>query len=308
MMDTSVWRPILLAPCITLVGMAMFAAKTPETRQWHMHGDEGAGLPTAHPVDKVGTARRAATALRRSLGTTAKLLHRRPIGLLVPSAALTIPLATVSLNIALRYISARYQWSLAASGMVLGGRTGLSIVVLLVILPSLSWLVRHHDTGKRDLRMAQISAAFIVVGMAVLAAAPTAAAAISGLLVFTLGSGVPALSRAVMSALVPRTHTGTLFAVLAMLEIIGYLASGLGLGALFQVGLGLGLNGGAEAPGNPALLGLPFYCAAFILLLAGIALWVARLPERENGDGLEGQGIGLAPVRSTGDGQGEIPR
>ncbi len=219
--------------------------------------------------------------------STARLFSSRNVACLAPAAALTIPLSTVSLALALRYIPVRYDRTLGETGVLLAARTALSIAVLLGALPLVARFVLRRSPRLRDLRAAQASAALVAAGLAVLGAAPNLAAAVVALAVFTLGSGLPSLSRAILADVWPKSGGGRLFGALATLEIYGFLASALGLGAVFQAGLEAALGGGPRA-----LLGLPFFCAAAVALLCSGALWAVRLPPSHppwDADGLEEQ-------------------
>jgi len=283
-MDRDIWLPLFISPGVAAFG-ALFIVFIPETLHRRRRRCRRENRPLRQQAASLGT----------SLRTTVRLFDSRPALLLTPSTGFITPLSTIALSLALRYLPLRYGLSISQAGVLLGVRTGLSILVLVVALPLVSrlLLLRRSATPahKANLRTAQASAGFLVIGLGVFAAAPRLDAAIVGLVVFTLGSGVPTLCRAVVAALVDDNAIGRLFAAFAALEIVGYLAFALGLGALFQVGIGgggLGDGSGGAASTTP-VLGLPYYVAAWVALCTSFALWLVKVPDalarrREGGE------------------------
>lgn len=168
--------------------------------------------------------------------------------------------------------------------MILGVRTGLNILVLLIFLPALGWLLlstcKKDDKPHRgDLLLARISAVLLFVGQAVFAAAPNITLALAGLMVLTLGTGGPSLCRATLTRLVDQDAVGRIFSVLAVCEMVGYLGCGVGFGALYQTGmeLGLGSDGGLRSGGEDWWLALVFYVAAVVYFWCGGMLWVVDM-------------------------------
>ncbi|KAI7777194.1 hypothetical protein LA080_003926 [Diaporthe eres] len=312
MMSYSVWVPILVSPAMmTLGGILIFLI--PETLDTR-HDEFGntrrkvtPSIPRAptftdrvnkHTPEAITTPSRWSR-LRESLSSTIRLLKSRDILALIPSASLTIPVATVTMGITLRYIPIRFGWSLEQTGMVLGVRTGLNILVLLIFLPLLSnSLLSRQDDRDRDMVLARISALLLVAGQLVFACAPDVATACAGLAVLTLGTGLPSLCRAVLTRLVDRGEVGRLFGVLAVFEMVGFLCCGVGLGAVFQAGLARGLGpmsgstdgdgaaGGSPAPrGREGWLALVFYVAAVIYVVCASLLWLVRKVFGRDDDG-----------------------
>lgn len=319
MMAHFVWLPILVSPAIMTLG-GILICLLPETLDTR-HDEFGntrrkvtPSIPRAptftdrvhkHTPEAITTPPRWSR-LRESLGSTTRLLKSRDILALAPSASLTIPVATVTMGITLRYIPIRFGWSLEQTGMVLGVRTGLNILVLLIFLPLLgNSLLSRQDDRDRDMVLARISALLLVAGQLVLACAPDPATACAGLAVLTLGTGLPSLCRAVLTRLVDRGEVGRLFGVLAVFEMVGFLCCGVGLGAVFQAGLARGLGpgaadgdgDGAAGGGNPApprgregWLALVFYVAAVVYVVCASLLWLVRKVFGRDDDGGGGGG------------------
>jgi len=273
----NIWWPLFLSPGILTVGLLLlfFKAETLHVCNLSRNSNHGSEL---QPSNEAGDVKELQTN-RQSLVKTLKLFNNRSILLLTPSSAFSIPMVTAALGIMAQYISVKYQWSLTEVGAVVGARTGFSILVILGGLPLVAHMLRRRDARVRDLHMAQVSAAFLVVGLAAVVASPNVGGAIAGLMILTLGSRIPMLCRAVLSDRIPKGHVGRLFATLAMLETAGYTIFTLGLGALFQAGLRLSLGDDGKPDGQNVVLGLPFFCATAISLVFSIALWMVELPQ-----------------------------
>lgn len=304
MMSHSVWIPILVSPAIMTLG-GILICLIPETLDTTHNAFSNtrrkvtpnlARAPTftdrvhKHTPEALTTPSRWSR-FHESLRSIARLLKSRDILALVPSASLTIPVATVTMGITLRYIPIRFGWTIEQTGMVLGVRTGLNILVLLIFLPLLSnFLLSRQDERDRDMVLARISALLLVAGQVVFACAPDAATACAGLAVLTLGTGLPSLCRAVLTRLVDQGEVGRLFGVLAVFEMAGFLCCGVGLGAVFQAGLARGLGSGSgnttdgaaggnhPAPprGREGWLALVFYVAAVVYVVCASLLWLVR--------------------------------
>ncbi|KAL1867715.1 hypothetical protein Daus18300_006271 [Diaporthe australafricana] len=298
MMSYSVWLPILVSPAIMSLGglLVCLIPETIETRQRlfdNIRRKVTPNIPTGPSLSYgVYSSSPEASAdpsrwsrFRKSTSSTVHMLNSCDILALIPAASLTIPVATVTIGIMLRYIPIRFSWTLEQTGMVLGVRTGLNILVLLIFLPVLSnSLLSRQDDRDRDMVLARISALLLVAGQAVFACAPNVATACAGLVVLTLGTGLPSLCRAVLTRLVERDSVGRLFGVLAACEMAGFLCCGVGFGAVFQAGIGHGLGPGGE-PHSNGWLSLVFYVATVVYVLCASLLWLVRKAfGRDDGD------------------------
>lgn len=284
----SVWLPILISPAIMAVG-GLLMTMIPETLHMSLAQEkQKTGQPNTPTFSK--RARRYAqtmnfdpstrwSRIRDSAHATLRLLKTPDLKLLLPTASLTIPVATITMSLVLRYIPLRFGWTLTQTGMILGVRTGFNILVLLVFIPALGWLVSKGGGDRdRDVTLARVSVVLLVVGQTVFAAAPTVVAALVGLSILTLGTGAPSLCRAALARTVDSDSTGRVFGVVAVCEMVGYLVGGVGFGALYQVGLkmGLGPDGTPRAGGDDWWLALVFYIAAVVYFWCGGMLWVVN--------------------------------
>lgn len=322
MMTYSVWTPILVSPAIMALGGTLICLipETLPTRPNSLSNPRRKVTPSIgrpvtftdrvykHTPEAITTPSRW-TRLSKSLTSTTRLLKSRDTLALIPSASLTIPVATVTMGITLRYIPIRFGWTLEQTGMVLGVRTGLNILVLIVFLPVVSTsLLSRQDGRDRDMILARISALLLVAGQAVFASAPTAAVACAGLAVLTLGTGLPSLCRALLARLVDRGQVGRLFGVLAVVEMVGFLCCGVGFGTVFQAGLGRGLGPGPGADGHAPTegmvlrgwevwLALVFYVATGVYVVCAGLLWLVRKGFGRLGD--DGDAVSVSSAASS---------
>lgn len=103
----------------------------------------------------------------------------------------------------------------------------------------------------------------LVIGALIFAASPTIGLTIFGLIIYTLGEGFVALTRALITTLVDKEHIARLYAAIAVVEVTSALAAGPALAALWAVGLKY------KGP----WIGLPYYAIAIICFIAGLGVW-----------------------------------
>ncbi|CAN8106000.1 unnamed protein product [Discula destructiva] len=298
MMKHSVWLPIVLSPAVMTIGGLLVIA-LPETLELRAKTLKQSCSPPEAP----SLSRRSQQYVRvfdlstpwsRLCDKTSailRILRTCDVKLLIPTASIATPVATVTMSIILRYIPTRFGWTLMQSGMVLGARTGFSILVLLLIMPSLGCFLSKKQGMNSDLVLARLSVVLLVVGHVIFAAATSITTALVGLGVLTLGTGAPSLCRAALSRLVDSESVGRLYTILAVCEMFGHLACSVGFGALYQIGMVLGLSdkGAPRANGNGGWLALVFYVVAVVYFSCGAMLWIvdAQGEDGQPGDDIE---------------------
>lgn len=313
MMGHSVWLPILISPAVMAMG-GLAITMVPETLEMRFIREQSRGAASRPPITPTFSRRVRRyhahtfdastpwTRLRARIGATSRLLQVRDVKLLLPTASLAIPLATVTMSIVLRSLPLRLGWTLAQAGKALGARAALNALVLLAVLPPLRRALSGTTHGARDpdLWLARASAVLLAAGQVVLAAAPGAVAALVGLAVFTLGTGAPSLCRAALVRRVDGDAAGRLFGLLALCEMVGYLVGGVGLGALYQVGmrLGLGPDGSPRPGGEVWWLALVFCVAAAVYFCCAGMLWAVDEKEAGNESDVESVHTGCSGRRS----------
>lgn len=359
MMTYSPWLPLLTAPGILTLGGFLIPCVIPDTlgmrRYYNYHYHEhreassssssktksgGGPAPLGSPRRPLPQQTHAPSSsanfdpwatpwsrAREAARATARLCRARNLQLLLPCASLVVPIVTITTDMVLRYVPARFGWTLAQAGMLLGARTGLTILVLLLILaagcsipPRLlsrasrlrTIMGRTSNKEKRDLVLARVSVVFLVAGLTTLAAAANIIAVVIGLAVMTLGSAAPALARASLVRLVaaPREEErryaaaiGQLVGLLALCEAVGFLVCSVGLGALYQWCVHFAQPGADEASASSALA-FPLYAATAIVFACGWLLGFAdvpflRRPEEEEAANSADQEEGRAVSRSA---------
>jgi len=276
LMAKSPWIPLLIGQVLIGLGPALFIF-VPETLHMRPRGIESETLtPDAisersvsiNGGDKVGFFSTAISKARNSLKElygSLSVLHSLPI-LLLLLAFLIQPFSRQSVDLSVRYISNRFHWDLKNVGFLLSLRALVNFLLLLALLPSLSYyLIRclHFSPKEKDLALARFSVVFLVIGALLIGLSPTIVGTIFGNVVFTLGTGTNALTRSLITSLVDQEHVGRLYAAIGVVEVCGSLAASPTLAALYTLGLGLG---------GP-WVGLPFFALALICFVGAIGIW-----------------------------------
>lgn len=202
---------------------------------------------------------------RQSILQTLKSLFSGPAAWLLPGAVLTIPLASIQSELLFRLMPFQFGWSLSRSALVISQRSLVTLVTLVCLLPGVALLWRKFMSTRlhhADSAMACGSATLVMIGSMFLMIITEEAVLMTGLVMSALGSGLPTLCRAMLVSCARRERTGSVFGVLAVGELIGFLAFELSMGSLF----GLGLR---------SWMGWPFCLGMCFALMIGCATWLA---------------------------------
>lgn len=108
MMKQDGWQPIFWSPFIMFPGFGMIWL-TPETLKANREGMD---------MNQRGQRTRTnlSVRLRDTFVSSLQLLKIRDVALLIPGASLTLPVATITLGVKLRYLPIRYGLTLEQSG------------------------------------------------------------------------------------------------------------------------------------------------------------------------------------------------
>jgi hypothetical protein len=149
------------------------------------------------------------------LGALAAAVRNVQLLLLLPGTALAIPLASAQTDILFRLMPVAFGWSLSASSLLVSLRSGVSIVVIGGILPLVKWAHRrrrhhHHQRGGSnetqdfaiDRTLARISSVLLLLGALLTALAFRAGPVVAGVVISSLGAGVPMLCRSLVVGVV----------------------------------------------------------------------------------------------------------
>ena len=183
-------------------------------------------------------------------------------------------LGRASMNVLLQYASDTLGWSVARTGFLLTLRTIISINVLLLFLPGLSWLL--HDklnvaAWRTDLYLTRGSIATLAVGNVVIGVGPRLGVLIIGLIISTLGVGLSSIVRSLIAELVEPGQRAGVYTAAGVLETLGSLAAGPALAAGFRVGLSWG----------KPWLGMPFLGLGSIYSLLFLSTWLLKARANE---------------------------
>ncbi|KAE9378165.1 MFS general substrate transporter [Stipitochalara longipes BDJ] len=290
LMAKSPWIPLLIGQVLIGLGPALFIS-VPETLHMRPRGNESGTLTpddvseqsvSINEADKPGFLSAAISQAMNSLKEvygSLSVLHSLPI-LLLLLAFLIQPFSRQSVDLSLRYVSNRFHWDLKNVGFLLSLRALVNFLLLLALLPSLSYyLIKrlHFSSKEKDLALARLSVVFLVIGALLIGLSPTIVGTIIGHVVFTLGTGTNALTRSLITSLVDQEHVGRLYAAIGVVEVCGSLVASPTLAALYTLGLRL------QGP----WVGLPFLVLALICFVGAIGIWTFgclsrdQLPRRE---------------------------
>ena len=199
---------------------------------------------------------------------------RRILFLMLIYPALTATNSTDTLL--LQYVSRRFSWTFAQATYLHSLMSGISIILLLILLPALSSYLqgkRNYSASAKDILLARLSLTVMALGIFIEGLAPQVSILLIGLVIATLGTGASAMLRSFMTSLVHPNEVARLYTAISIVQTLGVMFASPIAAGLFSAGL---------ARGGGAWLGLPYLVTAgFIAVMAG-GLWVVRV-----GDGSE---------------------
>ncbi|KAK4144994.1 major facilitator superfamily domain-containing protein [Dichotomopilus funicola] len=176
----------------------------------------------------------------------------------------------------LQYATDRYGWSWSKASLVLTVRNGGSLFTLLVVLPAVSWFCIQRlgmDSVSKDLWLARWSGILYIIGSLIIACAVNGTLFSVGLAWYALGSGMLAMLRSLVNAVVEEHHVGILNSLIGFTEVLGMTFAGPALAESLSIGLERG----------GAWVGLPFFLSAVLFTISTVVVWVFRLPQNKRG-------------------------
>ncbi|OJD26098.1 hypothetical protein ACJ73_02525 [Blastomyces percursus] len=180
------------------------------------------------------------------------------------------------LSIMLLYVSTRYSIPLSTANFSLTIFAGVNIFLLLVFLPTVSRYLtvnRRYSTTTKDLILSRYSITMYTIGALCLGLAPTIATMITGLVIFTLGSGFNSLNLSLVATYVEPQHMARLYSVMSVVSTLGVFIGSPLLAGLFSLGLKMG----------NAWVGLPYFGITLLYGMIFVAVWFIRLPDNASG-------------------------
>ncbi|KAF5587136.1 major facilitator superfamily transporter [Fusarium pseudocircinatum] len=137
---SSVWMPLFLSLGLVLGGGIILVSLTPETLKLKQPREELSIGPYDYGLESNMLSFEPPK--KTSVMVTFKSMFSRPLLWLIPGAVMTIPLATVQTDIAIRLMPIQFNWPLNRSILImLNSSSGEFIAIL-------SWLPMHDD-GKK---------------------------------------------------------------------------------------------------------------------------------------------------------------
>lgn len=184
-------------------------------------------------------------------------------------------LLSLSVGLALQYLSKRYALTFSEATLVMTIRNGVTVLLLFVIIPYVSTFVmeRYSLSGPRkDLYLARTSQAILAVGWLLVGLSPNLVSVIISLAIASLGQGAALLLRSFLTSLIPSHHIARVYTTISIVDDLGIMVGAPLLAGLFKEGLGLG----------GLWVGLPFYFFGFMAAVFTGLLFVAGLRKGED--------------------------
>ncbi|KAL2876116.1 Sir2 histone deacetylase Hst2 [Colletotrichum sp. CLE4] len=199
------------------------------------------------------------------------LIKSKSVISLVLGFNLTVIVKYVKIDIMSQYVHNLLGWSWAKATLLGTVSTVTNMVMLLAILPALSWLITKR-TGVhplvRDLWLTRMSGILLAIGCFMVAIAFAPWFLITALIIFSMGTVYTNICRAILNAVVEPHTIGTLNTAITWVEQVSLLVSAPVISSLLKAGNSVG----------GIWLGLP-YMAATVMAIGGTAIaFTYRLP------------------------------
>ncbi|KAF4459713.1 Major facilitator superfamily domain general substrate transporter [Fusarium albosuccineum] len=178
---------------------------------------------------------------------------------------MSIPLATIQSDIAVRLMPIQFSWALDHSILLISLRSLATLVTLCVLLPGITYcwtnLAAKSSPHRRDSILARASSLLFLAGSMFMMMVTDEALIILGLVISATGSGLPTLCRAMLVSATGEDRAGTMFGMLAAWEVLGFLGCEIGMGALFGVGM-------------TTWIGMPFGLGMLVAVVITVTTWL----------------------------------
>ncbi|GIZ42872.1 hypothetical protein CKM354_000612200 [Cercospora kikuchii] len=272
LMSKNIWIPLLSGALFQASSVVMVLA-IPESAPANMtkeseQADEWSPIDMDAPSDGVASfvGKRYKLWLRRARSSLSFILRDNAIAAIIWTFLL-FEVGLQSKQVLFQYASKRYGWTLAQAALLPTLRSAITIVLFTAVLPGLTAYMSRYISkpALKDLLLAKGSIVLLLLGAIVLSISATSALMISGLVIFSLGSGFEPAARSLVTALVEaNSNVGTskiggLYAIISVMEGVGKLIAALGMSFALRVGLRMG----------ELWYGLPFAVAAALFAIAG---------------------------------------
>jgi hypothetical protein len=276
-MSRSPWIPMILGIMIQFISV-LTAFFLPETLNYNVSPDEEAdsdfsSVSSINPDKSLSTWQ---TIIESAKDSTAFLTTDSRILLIVP--AFLIHMLFVNRDILLQYISTRYALSLSRATVLISVRSGLIMLLCLIILPAVNHLFRkrlNFGPKRSDLLLSRVSVIALALGFFFIALAPSISLLIAAMVVNTFGFGLTLFLRSLLTSLVEAHHVARLNTFIGVIDTTGLMIGSPLLAYSFEKGIELG----------GLWLGLPFLVCTGVLAVIGVILAGISVGRDEAGEG-----------------------
>ena len=260
LMDRNPWIPLILGLAVELIALGLVTF-IPETLNY-----SGSLSPTPTPsspgsatsVKPVRTCRRQLHLARDSISF---LISDVRVVLIL--SAFAVHMLLLNRDILLQYISTRYHTTLALATVIISLRSGLILLLCLVVLPATTLFFRRRFGPKRsDLLLSRASAYLIALGFLMIGLAPNRPLLFFALVINSMGWGLFTFLRSLLTSLVEAHHVARLNTFIGVFDTIGYMIGSPLLALFFRTGLEL----------RGVWSGLPFLFYAAVVAMIGMTL------------------------------------
>ncbi|KAE9972149.1 hypothetical protein EG328_005163 [Venturia inaequalis] len=279
LMVTNPWIPMFLGLALQLVPLFLYH-RLPETLGYNAKPSIPPSSLSSSPSPSIHSTKRSRTegVLEALQDSYTFVMSDRRLLLMFP--AFFIQLILMSRDVLMQYISVRYQISLAKATVLISIRSGLILVLNLVLWPLLTWLFRtkwRFHPQKADLLLSRSSVLIMSVGFLFIALAPTLPLVVVAMIFNTFGWGLTLFLRSLLTSLVEGHHVARLNSFLGIFDTTGLMVGSPLLALAFEKGVELG----------GVWIGLPFFGCAAVTGLIGFFLAFVGEVGLVNGDGSE---------------------
>ncbi|PGG97775.1 hypothetical protein GX51_07156 [Blastomyces parvus] len=273
------WKPVFVGticatcslPLISAIPETVHLRKLKKHEEPTLHGQDTSDDDLEAPLSSKTTLKHRLQLLRTA---TKSIIPNRTTALIL-CIMFIANVASKHLSIMLLYVSTRYSLPLSTANFSLTIFAGVNIFLLLVFLPIVSRYLtvnRRYSTSTKDLILSRYSITMYMIGALCLGLAPEIASMITGLVIYTLGSGFNALNLSLVATYVQPQHMARLYSVVSMVSTLGVFVGSLLMAGLFSLGLRMG-NG---------WVGLPYFGIAVLYGMIFVAVWFIRVPAKAN--------------------------
>ncbi|KAM0486204.1 hypothetical protein ACHAPX_000908 [Trichoderma viride] len=257
-----------------LIPETLHLAQSSNGQQAHGHAPH---FPLLGP--KQGVIRTAwETARKDALRVWQLLQNSKNLYPLILGMAFYTPIHTGFEMNMLQYVTARFGWDWSKATYFMTIPKITSVIVLLVILPAITWIVNrrlHLDLLTRDLYFARGSIICIVIGNALTVVSGTPWLLAISLIALGFGNGLLPQVRAILASQVEAHALATVNTAIASVETMVGLVGTPSLGWLLSKGIALG----------GFWMGLPYLATTGCAIASAVAIFMFRyLPQSAKSD------------------------